>query len=118
MSTDFLKAELTALVVLSVVIEPVQTAEHVNRAQELWRGWTFLSAFQYVSGKKFLSALQLAESVELRATWALPHVIAKEFAGTNNWSGSGSATAAGMQRYEELANAILAAAAIAPMSPA
>lgn len=68
--------------------DPDRTAEYVQRAQQVLRGWTFHAAFQYVSGKRFLAVMKLTDDVELRATWALAHVFAKEFAGTNNWSGS------------------------------
>lgn len=106
---DLHKAQLSALVVLSTVLEPESTASHLSAAQTVLRGWTFRSAFQYVSGKKFLAALDLTENAELRASWALAHVMAKEFAGTNNWSGSGPATPEDVRRYEQLAAEVLAA---------
>ena len=80
----------------------------IQQAQQALRGWTFHSTCQYVSGKKFLAALNLTDDLELQATWAMAHVIAKEFAGNNNWSGSGPATPDDIKRYHDLAAQVLA----------
>lgn len=109
MAPSLLKAQLSATIVLASFREPAAAAEHVRSAQQQLRGWTFHSAFQYVSGKRFLAALELTENAELRASWALAHVIAKELASANDWSGSGRATPADIRRYEQLAGELLAA---------
>ncbi len=107
MNTDFHKAQISALVVLSAALEPETTAEHLRQAQQALRGWTFHSSFQFVSGKRFLTMLESTPDLRLRTLWALAHVIAKEFAGGNNWSGSGRPTDTDMKRYEQLAARIV-----------
>lgn len=78
-------------------------AEHLARAQRLLRGWTLHSAFQFVSGKRFLAALESSDDPEVRVSWALARIIAKELAGRNDWSGSGLPTDTDLKRYKQLA---------------
>lgn len=103
LNTDLHKAQFSANVVLSTAFEPETTAEHLKEAQQALRGWTFHSSFQFVSGKRFLAVLEATPDLKMRMLWALAHVIAKEFASGNDWSGSGRPTDTDMKRYEQLA---------------
>lgn len=106
MSTDHVKAHWSALVVLSSVLEPQTTEEHLRLAKQTLVGWTLHSSFQFASGKRFRAEMDHVTDVRVRATWALAHVVAKAFTSTNNWSGAGKPTREDLQRYERLAAAL------------
>lgn len=59
MSANHFKACWSALVVLSSVLEPQITEEHLRLAKQTLVGWTLHSSFQLASGKRFLSELEL-----------------------------------------------------------
>lgn len=111
LDTDLRKAEFSALVVLSAVLEPETMEEHLKLAQQALRGWTFHSSFQFVSGKRFRAVLESTPDIKVRTLWALAHVLAKEFASSNDWSGAGRPTDADLKRYEQLAASMAEGAA-------
>lgn len=89
MTTDFLKARLSAAIVVAAATSPEDTSDHVRVSQMHLRGWTLHSAFRFVSGKRFLAQLELLDDDQTRADWAFAHVFAKELTSGNNWSGAG-----------------------------
>lgn len=109
MTTELLKARLSAAIVVSAAMSPGDTPELVRVSRAHLRGWTFHSAFQFVSGKRFLAQLELLDDDPSRADWAFAHVVAKELTSGNNWSGAGRPTEKDMQRFRLMAARIVAA---------
>jgi len=108
MSTNYVKAHLSAQVVLSSVFDATKAEEHLREAQQRLEGWSFHASVQYASGKRFLAELERVNNLETRTSWALAHVIAKEASSTNRWSGAGKPTDADLDRFRRLAEALAA----------